>query len=180
MTNGPPSSAAGSSKTPVISSNTLPANGPGSAACSAPFASWPPSQPESAQASTSQQNLNSQTRSYYRNTTYGVQASTQTRRYQTAYTTQALPNPAPVPAIQNEAPQRIPTPTLPEPETYKRWDNAIRKFLVGVNLSQTLHGLENDMLVLNSEWEQNVIPKALKELHANLQVGYPLVWSNFL
>ncbi|KAF5328788.1 hypothetical protein D9619_011662 [Psilocybe cf. subviscida] len=171
MTNGPPSSAAGSSKTPVTSlpSSAPPANGSGSAAYSVPFASWPPSQPGLAQVSSSPQNLNSQIRSYYRDTTYGGQEPTQGRIYQTPYATKQPPTPAAISTIQNVPTRSISIPPPPEPETYKHWDNAIKKFLVCANLMQTLDGLENDMLVLNFEWEQTVIPKALKELQADLQ-----------
>lgn len=62
------------------------------------------------------------------------------------------------------------TPPLPEPETYKHWDEAIKSFLIRTKFTQTLKGFEHDMLVLSPEWEQEAVPKALKEMVTGLQV----------
>ncbi len=63
------------------------------------------------------------------------------------------------------------TPPFPEPETYKHWEEVVKKFLVRAKFMQTLKGLENDMLVLNAGWEQEVIPEALAEMVKGLQVS---------
>ncbi len=72
------------------------------------------------------------------------------------------------PDIKQAAPK---TPPLPEPETYKHWEEVVKKFLVRAKFMQTLKGLENDMLVLNAGWEQEVIPEALAEMVKGLQVS---------
>ncbi|KIM45501.1 hypothetical protein M413DRAFT_442163 [Hebeloma cylindrosporum] len=66
-------------------------------------------------------------------------------------------------------PARPPTPPPPDPETFKDWDEIIKKFLAKTKMHQTLKGLESDMLVLNPDWEQETIPEALKELVQGLQ-----------
>jgi len=92
------------------------------------------------------------------------------------FTTKTAPNPPttktnrgagtkPVPP-----PPRIPTPPLPEPETYKHWDGVMKKFFEATNMVQSLRGLESDIMVLNQDWEQRVLPDALKELVSDLQV----------
>jgi hypothetical protein len=44
-------------------------------------------------------------------------------------------------------------------------------FLTKLGLAQAAAGFEADMLVMNSEWEQNKVPSALKELCLNISVG---------
>lgn len=68
------------------------------------------------------------------------------------------------------SPARPPTPPPPDPETFKHWDEVIKNFLARTKMSQTLKGLESDMLVLNPDWEQEIIPEALKEMVQGLQV----------
>ncbi|KAF8971205.1 hypothetical protein BDZ97DRAFT_1788284 [Flammula alnicola] len=75
-------------------------------------------------------------------------------------------------AVAKAPPVRASSPTpppLPEPETFKDWDRVIKEFLVRTKMTQTLKGLENDMLVLNPEWEQQTVPEALKEMVVGLQ-----------
>jgi hypothetical protein len=67
-------------------------------------------------------------------------------------------------------PARPLTPPPPDPETFKHWDEVIKKFLVKTKMCQTLKGLESDMLVLSPDWEQETIPEALKEMVQGLQV----------
>jgi len=67
-------------------------------------------------------------------------------------------------------PERAVTPPLPEPETFRHWDEVLKRFLKKTNMTEAVKGFENDMLVLNSEWEQKVVPNALKELANSLQV----------
>ncbi|KAF4621433.1 hypothetical protein D9613_000194 [Agrocybe pediades] len=59
--------------------------------------------------------------------------------------------------------------SLPKPEMYKHWDEVLKKFLLKMKMTQTLKGFENDMLVLNSEWEQQVVIGALKEMVTGMQ-----------
>ena len=71
-----------------------------------------------------------------------------------------------------KAPSPSPSPPLPDPETYKHWDLVIRAFLIKAGLTQTLKGFEDDMLVLNPEWEKLKIPLALGEMIKGLTVGF--------
>ncbi|KAI6121819.1 hypothetical protein F5141DRAFT_1092528 [Pisolithus sp. B1] len=57
---------------------------------------------------------------------------------------------------------KLRTPT-PEP-TYRHWDEVIRAFLKKVGLSQALKGFEDDMIVMNEDWERKVVPGAIGEL----------------
>ncbi|KAI6166048.1 hypothetical protein EDD17DRAFT_1550402 [Pisolithus thermaeus] len=57
---------------------------------------------------------------------------------------------------------KLRTPT-PEP-TYRHWDEVIRAFLKKVGLSQALKGFEDDMVVMNEDWERKVVPGAIGEL----------------
>ena len=80
------------------------------------------------------------------------------------------PNPPSLARTNVATPARPPTPPPPDPETFKHWDEVINKFLVRTKMSQTLKGLESDMLVLSPDWEQETIPEALKEMVQGLQV----------
>ncbi|CAA7260624.1 unnamed protein product [Cyclocybe aegerita] len=62
-----------------------------------------------------------------------------------------------------------PIPPLPEPETYKHWDEVIGKFLRRTRMNQAVKGLRADILVLNPDWEQQTVPDALRELANGLQ-----------
>ena len=53
---------------------------------------------------------------------------------------------------------------------FKRWDQALKQFLVEMGLIQTLRGFENDMLVLNPDWEKEGIPVAMAKFVRNLVV----------
>ncbi|KAF8894351.1 hypothetical protein CPB84DRAFT_1782859 [Gymnopilus junonius] len=66
-------------------------------------------------------------------------------------------------------PARAPTP-FPEPETYKDWDEIVKKFLQNSKLHGALKGLENDILALSPDWEQKAIPEALNDMVIGLQV----------
>jgi len=78
--------------------------------------------------------------------------------------------PPPSARINVPIPARAPTPPPPDPETFKHWDEVIKKFLAKTKMNQTLRGLESDMLVLNPDWEQETIPEALREMVQGLQV----------
>ena len=62
------------------------------------------------------------------------------------------------------------TPSLSEVEGCHHWDEVLRRFLEKTKMTQCLKGFEIDMLVLNSEWEQEIVPGALKELLNEMQV----------
>ena len=79
-------------------------------------------------------------------------------------------NPPSSARINVTTPARPPTPPLPDPETFKHWDEVIKKFLARTKMCQTLKGLESDMLVLSPDWERETIPEALKEMVQGLQV----------
>src|ERR1700729_3624882 len=67
--------------------------------------------------------------------------------------------PAPVPKV----PTPSPSPSPPPPEFYRHWDSVIVSFLSSLGLSQAVRGFENDMLVVNEDWERQKVPKAIGE-----------------
>ena len=50
------------------------------------------------------------------------------------------------------------------------WDEALFTFFSRVGLTQTTCGFQSDLLMLNSEYEQNELPRALEELYLSLGV----------
>lgn len=72
-------------------------------------------------------------------------------------------------------PERSTTPPLPKPETFRYWDEILKRFLEKLKLTDALKGFESDMLVFNSEWEQRMVPDALKDLVNGLQARIRLV-----
>ena len=77
------------------------------------------------------------------------------------------------------SPPRVDTPPLPDPDTYRHWDDVLKRFLDKTKLTQCQRGLELDMLVLNEEWEQRMLPEALRELIRGLQVTSILLYCDF-
>jgi hypothetical protein len=71
-------------------------------------------------------------------------------------------------ARQRKPPPKPRTPT-PEP-VYRHWDEVIRAFLKKVGLTQALRGFEDDMVVLNADWERKSVPGAIGELVRDLMV----------
>ena len=69
---------------------------------------------------------------------------------------------------QRKAPLKPRTPT-PEP-VYRHWDEVIRAFLKKVGLTQALRGFEDDMVVLNADWERKSVPGAIGDLVRDLMV----------
>ncbi|KAF8444846.1 hypothetical protein L210DRAFT_3531146 [Boletus edulis BED1] len=69
-------------------------------------------------------------------------------------------------ARQRKPPQKPRSPT-PEP-IYRHWDEVIRAFLNKVGLTQALRGFEDDMVVLNADWERKSVPGAIGELVRDL------------
>ncbi|KAF9474694.1 hypothetical protein BDN70DRAFT_936442 [Pholiota conissans] len=196
MTNGPPSTAASSSKSPATNGTSTPITQFAPPATPATYSLV--QQPNIAQPAWS--NLSTYPYATYTPTSNFVPSNippapfpnppsshypsaqpilstSQVPYYQHyKYATPSIPNvpPAPKPPAHTKKSQtalvRVPSPPLPEPETYKHWDEAIKGFLTQAKLTQTLRGFEHDMVVLNPQWEQEIIPKALKELVGNLQV----------
>ena len=76
-----------------------------------------------------------------------------------------------------KTPSPSPSPPLPDPETYRHWDLVIRAFFIKTGLTQTLKGFEDDMLLLNPEWEKLKIPLALEEMIKGLTVNFFLVFN---
>lgn len=64
-----------------------------------------------------------------------------------------------------------PQPQTLDAKTSQNWDQAIKKFLVKTKMTEALKGFENDILILNPEWEQKVISVALKEMVNDLQAS---------
>lgn len=56
-------------------------------------------------------------------------------------------------------------------EVHMHWDMAFRAFLEAAGLTQALRGFENDMLVLNPEWEKGRVRNAVGKLIQNLLVS---------
>lgn len=71
-------------------------------------------------------------------------------------------------ARQRKPPLKPRTPT-PEP-VYRHWDEVIRAFLQKVGLTQALRGFEDDMVVLNADWERKSVPGAIGDLVRDLMV----------
>lgn len=71
-------------------------------------------------------------------------------------------------ARQRKPPLKPRTPT-PEP-VYRHWDEVIRAFLKKVGLTQALRGFEDDMVVLNADWERKSVPGAIGDLVRDLMV----------
>jgi hypothetical protein len=196
MTNGPPSTAASSSKSPLANGGFTPnsqfspfAASSSSGAVQHPATNQPswntfPASPYAAYPSASTytpsnfyptQVLNPPN-SYYPNVHPNLSTAHTPYHQHYRYTAPTVSNipPSIKPSADAKKPPpvraRPSTPPLPEPETYKHWDEAIKSFLVRTKFTQTLKGFEHDMLVLSPEWEQEAVPKALKEMVAGLQV----------
>lgn len=52
----------------------------------------------------------------------------------------------------------------------------VASFLSNLGLTQALRGFENDMLVMNEDWERQKVPKAIDELMRNIMVSSLLVF----
>lgn len=65
-------------------------------------------------------------------------------------------------------PKSVTPPPLPY---HKHWDEIIKSFLMAAGLTQALRGFESDMIVMNDDHEQKVIPPALNKLKEDIEVG---------
>lgn len=189
MTHGPPSTAASSSKTPASSSSSAPP-APREQLPDPSFAPWnanPGSLPYP-HAPSHGHNYHtpgmSMPTSYYPNIGANPYASyiSQPQSYGRPPAATASPSMTPAkptgkPKVVQEDPREV-TPPLPDPETYRHWDDVVKTFLVRAKFMQTLKGFEHDMLVLNPQWEQEVVPDALKEMLRGLQVCFAVyLWG---
>ncbi|KAG6874019.1 hypothetical protein C0995_007976 [Termitomyces sp. Mi166 len=60
---------------------------------------------------------------------------------------------------------------LPSPrDTHHGWDKVFHSFLVRIGFHQAATAFTADLLVMNSDWEKNIIPEALSELVQNISV----------
>lgn len=71
------------------------------------------------------------------------------------------------PRQRNKVAQKPRSPT-PEPELHRHWDEVIRSFLKKVGMSQALKGFEDDMVVMNADWERQKVPGAIGDLMKDL------------
>ncbi|KIJ68091.1 hypothetical protein HYDPIDRAFT_83317 [Hydnomerulius pinastri MD-312] len=92
----------------------------------------------------------------------------QTHYTQIPYAQYQSYQPQPQPTARHRAkPQPKPRTPTPEP-LYRHWDEVIRAFLKKVGLSQALRGFEDDMVVLNADWERKSVPGAIGDLVRDL------------
>ncbi|KAG2154364.1 uncharacterized protein EDB93DRAFT_1131789 [Suillus bovinus] len=97
---------------------------------------------------------------------------------QTHYTQVPYPQYQP-PAVTYQPRQRTkvvqkPRSPTPEPELHRHWDEVIRSFLKKVGMNQALKGFEDDMVVMNAEWERQKVPGAIGDLMKDLMnLGKP-------
>jgi hypothetical protein len=74
------------------------------------------------------------------------------------------------PPAKRKARTRTPSPSPPPKEFPRHWDAALKTFFLSVGLSQSLAGLEADILVMNPDWERKVVPEALSDLQSSISV----------
>ncbi|KAG1832412.1 hypothetical protein EV424DRAFT_25108 [Suillus variegatus] len=97
---------------------------------------------------------------------------------QTHYTQVPYPQYQP-PAVTYQPRQRTkvaqkPRSPTPEPELHRHWDEVIRSFLKKVGMNQALRGFEDDMVVMNADWERQKVPGAIGDLMKDLMnLGKP-------
>ncbi|KAF8636790.1 hypothetical protein AX17_003268 [Amanita inopinata Kibby_2008] len=72
------------------------------------------------------------------------------------------------PPQQQSLPQPQAQPSPPSYVKFKYWDQALREFLTEMGLMQALRGFENDMLVLNSDWEEERVSGAMARFVRNI------------
>ena len=80
---------------------------------------------------------------------------------------------------EQPTPPTAPAPPITPPPFRKHWDVIIKSFFEEVKLTQTLHGFEADMLMLNSEWEQSKVPAALARLADDISVRFAALLDYF-
>ena len=194
MTNGPPTSQAGPSQASTATPNALlqqsynnlvPPNArAGSSQPTQLPTQYTQSLTQQAQTPTHTQGQQNAAQTYYMGyppgawqnawqlSGYSYAASGSTPYQQTHYTqipyAQYQQYQPQLTARQRKPPPKPRTPT-PEP-VYRHWDEVIRAFLQKVGLTQTLRGFEDDMVILNADWERKSVPGAIGELVRDLMV----------
>jgi hypothetical protein len=73
-------------------------------------------------------------------------------------------------SVKKKTRLRSPSPSPPPKEFPRHWDAALKTFFLAVGLSQCLAGLEADILVMNPDWEEKVVPEALRDLQSSISV----------
>lgn len=58
------------------------------------------------------------------------------------------------------------------PQFEKQWETALTVFLRRAGLHQALSGLQDDLMMLNEEWERERLPSALQALVKDISVRY--------
>ncbi|KAH7923142.1 hypothetical protein BV22DRAFT_969056, partial [Leucogyrophana mollusca] len=91
----------------------------------------------------------------------------QSQQYAVQYQPPARPKPKPAPPPPPPK-HKTPSPSPPPPEFHRHWDGVIRSFLKKVGLTQALRGFEDDMVVMNPDWERRKVPGAIGELMRDL------------
>ncbi|KAI0745869.1 hypothetical protein C8Q76DRAFT_808284 [Earliella scabrosa] len=86
--------------------------------------------------------------------------------YQYPYATSRVAAESTATPQQNQTRKTPPPPPSPSPppQFHKDWDAVVKSFLSAIGFSQALKGFEADMVVLNPEWEQKEVPRALAGL----------------
>lgn len=197
MTNGPPASQAGPSQVSTTTSNTsettIPQQPYYSSVQPSIQASQAPQQPgqytqahltQQAQSQAQTQGQQNAAQAYYMGyppgswqnawqlsgypyATSGSSPYQQTHYTQIPYAQYQQYQPQ-LAARQRKPPLKPRTPT-PEP-VYRHWNEVIRAFLKKVGLTQALRGFEDDMVVLNADWERKSVPGAIGDLIRDLMV----------
>jgi hypothetical protein len=80
-----------------------------------------------------------------------------------------VPATLPGPATKRKAASPSPSPP-PPPPLPQDWDSVLKDFLATAGLMQALRGFELDMLVMNEDRQQSILPSALTALKAGLTV----------
>jgi hypothetical protein len=80
----------------------------------------------------------------------------------------------PKPSTKRKVRTRTTSPSPPPKEFPRHWDAALKAFFLAVGLSQSLAGLEADILVMNPDWERKVVPDALGHLQSTISVSLKL------
>ncbi|OAX41126.1 hypothetical protein K503DRAFT_767930 [Rhizopogon vinicolor AM-OR11-026] len=97
----------------------------------------------------------------------GSVPSQQTHYTQVPYGQYQPPTVSYQPRQRPKVAQKPRSPT-PEPEFHRHWDEVIRSFLEKVGLNQALKGFEDDMVVMNADWERQKVPGAIGDLMRDL------------
>ncbi|EAU91166.2 hypothetical protein CC1G_03334 [Coprinopsis cinerea okayama7 len=79
------------------------------------------------------------------------------------------PKPHPVPSSTVKPVEKPPVPPPQPPENYEHWDDILKTFLEEAKLTESLKGLEMDMLVLSPDWETTGVYTAVGKMIRRFQ-----------